>query len=109
MQNSSSKSLVNEFLKAFYIRLAVFLSISFKYLFIYILLRIVKEYSHNDPLKSGKSFGRMRKQVRETIKSKMALLKSATTCSFFFFFFFRLIQYGVFLQILLVILDKSFI
>jgi hypothetical protein len=68
----------------------------------------VKEYSHNDPLKSGKNFGKKRKQVRETIKSKMAPLKSAATCNCFFFFFlliqsnihfafFLLIQFGGFL------------
>jgi hypothetical protein len=38
MQNTSSKltlsSLANKFLKAFYIQLAIFLSISFKYIFI---------------------------------------------------------------------------
>jgi hypothetical protein len=50
MQNSSSKltlsSLANEFLKVFYIRLVIFLSISFKYLFDTFLLKIVKEFSH---------------------------------------------------------------
>jgi hypothetical protein len=50
MQNSSSKltlsSLANEFLKAFYIRLVIFLSISFKYHFDIFLLKIVKEFSH---------------------------------------------------------------
>jgi hypothetical protein len=90
MQNNSSKltllsldCLANEFLKTFYIRLAIFISISFKYLFNIYLLKIVKEYSHNDPLKSGRSFGKKRKQVRETIKSKIAPLKSAATYSFF--------------------------
>jgi hypothetical protein len=57
MQNSSSKltlsSLANEFLKVFYIRLAIFLSISFKYLFNIFLLKIVKEYSYDDLWKSG--------------------------------------------------------
>jgi hypothetical protein len=47
MQNNSSKltllslgCLANEFLKTFYIRLAIFLSISFKYLFNIFLLKI---------------------------------------------------------------------
>jgi hypothetical protein len=64
MQNSSLKltlsSLANKFLKAFYIRLAIFLYISFKYLF-NIFLKIVKEYYHNDPLKSRTSFGKKKK------------------------------------------------
>jgi hypothetical protein len=76
----------NEFLKVFYIRLAIFLSILFKYLFNIFLLKIVKEYFHNDALKSRKGFEKKRKQVRETIKSKMTSLKSIVTCSFFFFF-----------------------
>jgi hypothetical protein len=32
----------------------------------------VKEYSHNNPLKSRKSFGKKRKHVRKIIKNKMA-------------------------------------
>ena len=51
MQNSFSKltlsCLDNEFLKAFYIRLAIFISISFKYLFNIFLLKIVKDNSNN--------------------------------------------------------------
>jgi hypothetical protein len=39
----------------------------------------VKEYSHDDPLKSGKSFEKKKKQVIETIKNKIAHLKSAAT------------------------------
>jgi hypothetical protein len=62
MQNSFSKftlsSLANEFIKAFYIQLVIFLFISFKYLFNIFLLKIVKEYSHNDPLKVGKVLGK---------------------------------------------------
>jgi hypothetical protein len=65
MQNSSLKlilsSLASEFVKVFYSQLVVFLSVSFKYLFNIFLLKIVKEYSHNDPLKSGKSFEKKRK------------------------------------------------
>jgi hypothetical protein len=37
----------------------------------------------NHPLKSGKRFGKKRKQERETIKNKMAFLKSVVTISFF--------------------------
>jgi hypothetical protein len=66
--------------------LAIFLSISFKYFLKNAkdspsILKIIKEYSHNDSLKSGNSFEK--KKVREIIKSKMAHLKSAVTYSFF--------------------------
>jgi hypothetical protein len=83
MQNNFSKltlsSLTNEFLKAFCIGLAIFLFISFKYHLNIFLLKILKKYSHNDPLKSEKSFEKKRKQVRETMKCKMAPLKSSNT------------------------------
>jgi hypothetical protein len=101
MQNTSSKltlsSLANEFLKAFYIRLAIFLSISFKYFLENVkdslsILKIMKEYSHNDSLKSGNSF-EQKKKVKEIIKSKMAPLKSAATYSFYFFCFTNPIKY----------------
>jgi archaellum biogenesis protein FlaJ (TadC family) len=72
MQYSSSKltlsTLLNEFLNASYIGLAIFLSISFIYLVNIFLLKIVNVYSHNDPLKSRKSFEKKKKkQMRETI------------------------------------------
>jgi hypothetical protein len=53
----------------------IYISIySIKILFFYSLLG-----------KNGKRFGKKRKQMRETIKNKIAPLKSATTFSFFFF------------------------
>ena len=122
MQNSSSKltlsSLANEFLKAFYIRLAIFLSVSFKYLFNIFLLKIVKEYYHNDLLKSGKIFGKKRKQVRETIKVKWLPWKVLLHVAFFFanpikypfciLHFFLLIQCGgFFFTNLISYFDKS--
>ena len=60
-QNSFLKfilsSLINEILKASCIRLIIFLYMLFKYLFI----KNCEEYSHNDPLKGGKNFGKKRK------------------------------------------------
>jgi hypothetical protein len=65
-QNSLLSSLANEFLNAY----------SIKILFFYSLLG-----------KNGKRFGKKSKQMRETIKNKMAPLKVPLHLAFFFFCF----------------------
>ena len=70
MQNNSSKnslsSVTNEFLKALYIRLAFYLFISLKYIFI---KNCEKNILIIIPWKLRKVIGKKRKQVRETIKT----------------------------------------
>ena len=71
IQNNSSKLILsNKFLKAVQIKLTIFLSISFKCLFNIFLLKILKEYSDNNFLKSKISFGKKEKTSEESNKVK---------------------------------------